>query len=451
MKLRHYQSESLNLIRKAFTQGLKSLILCVPTGGGKTVIFTTLTSLSIAKGKKVMIICDRKELIGQAEYNLNRLGLYPTIIAPGYKQIKNNCYLASVDTLTRRELPAVDLIIIDEAHKQTFDKIILKYRDSPHNPFIIGATATPLRTGKQRSLHEVYNKIIEPVTIDDLLKQSYLVPCITYAAKEDFSNVKITGNDYNNAALYEQFNKSRLYAGVIDKYKTHAEGKKTLVFNVNIEHSKKMVSEFLAAGYSAKHLDGATPKKERGQILEDFKNGKFLILSNCSVLTTGYDEPSIEAVIINRATKSLPLYLQMTGRGSRIHENKSNFIVLDMGSNVYEFGLWEEPRTWQIVKERRKTNGVAPVKLCPVCEAMNHASARICFECKEPFKIKAKALLQGDFIEVKKGLRNSERGAGKVFNPNTATKEQLKIYALKKGYKPAWVYVQLKNRTKAIH
>ena len=127
MKLRNYQTESVFLIRQAFSQGLKSVILCVPTGGGKTVIFTTLTSLSIANGKKVMIICDRKELIGQAEYNLNRLGLYPTIIAPGHKQLKNNCYLASVDTLTRRELPAVDLIIIDEAHKQTFDKIILKY------------------------------------------------------------------------------------------------------------------------------------------------------------------------------------------------------------------------------------------------------------------------------------------------------------------------------------
>ena len=447
MKLRPYQEASVNGLRSAFASGLKSCILCIPTGGGKTVVFTTITKGAIKMGRKVMIICDRKELIGQAEYNLNRLGLHPTIIAPGYKQELNNCYLASVDTLIRRELPEVDIIIIDEAHKQTFDKIIVKYKEeTPFNPFFIGATATPLRTGKQTSLHELYNKIVEPVTIDDLLNSGFLVPCKTYAAKEDFSSVKITGNDYNSAALYEKFNKSKLYDGVIEKYKQFAEGKKALVFNVNVEHSKKMVQEFRRAGYKAEHLDGSTPKVRRKQILENFSKGVFNILSNCSVLTTGYDEPTIEAVIINRATKSLPLYLQMAGRGSRLSENKKEFILIDMGANVYEHGLWQEPMTWDLVKKRRNSNGVAPVKLCPSCEAMNHASARVCFDCGELFKIKAKALLKADFVEVKTGLKNVSRGAGKLFNPLTASKEELKEHAQKQGYKSAWVYVQLKRQ-----
>jgi superfamily II DNA or RNA helicase len=447
MELRPYQEESVKSLRLAFASGLKSLILCIPTGGGKTVVFTTITKGAIKLGRKVMIVCDRKELIGQAEYNLNRLGLYPTIIAPGYKQDLNNCYLASVDTLVRRELPEVDIIIIDEAHKQTFDKIIKKYKEeTPYNPLFIGATATPLRTGKQTSLHELYDKIIEPVTIDDLLKSGFLVPCITYAAKEDFSSVKITGNDYNSAALYEKFNKAKLYEGVVEKYKQFAEGKKALVFNVNVEHSKNMVKEFRRAGYKAEHLDGSTPKIRRKQILENFSKGVFNILSNCSVLTTGYDEPSIEAVIINRATKSLPLYLQMVGRGSRLYENKKNFICIDMGANVYEHGLWQEGRTWEIVKKRRNSNGVAPVKLCPSCEAMNYASARVCFDCGELFKIKAKALLKADFVEVTKGLKNVSRGATKLFNPLTASKEELKEHAKKQGYKANWVYVQLKRQ-----
>lgn len=447
MKPRKYQIDSITMLREGFNRGLKSQVLCMPTGAGKTYTFTTITKSAIKNGKRVMIICDRKELIGQAEYNLNRLGLYPTIIAPGYKQTLNNCYLASVDTLIRRELPQVDIIIIDEAHKQTFDKIIRKYREeTPFNPLFIGATATPLRTGKQTSLHELYDDIVEPVTIDDLLNTNFLVPCITYAAKEDFSDVKMTGNDYNSAALYEKFNKSKLYDGVIEKYKQFADGKKAIVFNVNVEHSKKMVQEFRRAGYPAEHLDGATPKLRRKEILEGFAKGQFKILSNCSVLTTGYDEPSIEVVIINRATKSLPLYLQMVGRGSRLYENKKNFICIDMGSNVYEHGLWQDGRTWELEKKRKSRDGVAPVKLCENCEAMNHASARVCFDCGELFKIKAKALLKADFVEVKKGLKNSERGAGKRFDPLKASKDQLKEYAKDQGFKPSWVYVQLRRQ-----
>lgn len=447
MQLRPYQEAAVTGLRQAFKSGSRSAVLCIPTGGGKTVVFTTITKAAIKNGKRVMIICDRKELIGQAEFNLNRLGLNPTIIAPGYKQHLNNCYLASVDTLIRRELPEVDIIIIDEAHKQTFDKIIRKYREeTPYKPLFIGATATPLRTGKQTSLHELYDDIVEPVTIDDLLNTNFLVPCITYAAKEDFSDVKMTGNDYNSAALYEKFNKSKLYDGVIEKYKQFAHGKKTIVFNVNVEHSKKMVQQFRAAGFSAEHLDGATPKVRRKEILEGFANNQFKILSNCSVLTTGYDEPSIEAVIINRATKSLPLYLQMVGRGSRLYMGKNHFICIDMGSNVYEHGLWQDSRTWELEKKRKPKDGVAPVKLCESCEAMNHASARFCCECAEPFKIKAKALLKADFVEVKKGVGNVSRGTNKRLNLKTATKEELKKYAADNGYKPSWVYVKMRQQ-----
>tara|TARA_R110002126_G_scaffold89252_2_gene213400 strand:- start:12061 stop:13425 length:1365 start_codon:yes stop_codon:yes gene_type:complete len=446
MQLRPYQQQAIDSSRVCFNKGAKSLILCIPTGGGKTVVFTTITKTAIKNGAKVMIICDRKELIKQAKWNLNRLGLFPTIIAPGHKQTLNNCYLASVDSLVRRELPQVDIIIIDEAHKQTFDKIIIRYREEGQNPSIIGATATPKRTGNQTSLHELYDDIVEPVTIDDLLEGGYLVPCRTFAAKADFSEVKVSGSDYNNKALYAEFNKQRLYDGVIEKYKQFAEGRKTLVFNVNVEHSKNMVDNFIEAGYTAKHLDGNTPDKLRAQILEDFAGGKFQILSNCSVLTTGYDEPSIECVILNRATKSLPLYLQMVGRGSRLYDNKQNFICIDMGGNAFEHGLWSDGREWPLVKKRRQSNGVAPVKICEACEAMNAASARICHDCGAEFKISKKELLKGEFIEVK-GKGPLRGGAVKV-NTAAMNEKELKEYAKKEGLKPGWVYIQLQTREK---
>ena len=452
MNLRPYQSDAVTGLRVGFQKGAQSLILCIPTGGGKTVVFTTISKSSIKNGKKVMIICDRKELIGQAKDNLERLGLNPTIIAPGYKQHLNNCYLASVDTLVRRELPEVDIIIIDEAHKQTFDKIITKYREETNfNPLIIGATATPQRTGKQASLHEFYDDIVEPVKISDLLDQKFLVPCRTYSAKQDFSDVKITGNDYNSGALYDKFNKPKLYDGVIEQYKKFADGRKTIVFNVNVEHSRNMVQKFRQAGYRAEHLDGSTPDTLRKRILRDFSNGVFQILSNCSVLTTGYDEPTIEAVIINRATKSLPLYLQMVGRGSRTSKGKKDFICIDMGANVYEHGLWHDDRTWDLYKKPKKSEGVAPVKLCPSCEAMNNASARTCSECGEAFKIEESKLLTAEFVEVKVGLKGVKRGAQSRINLKTASKDELKKYASENGYKSSWVYVQLRNQKRVLN
>ena len=442
ISLRPYQDQAITGLRDVFSQGLKSSILCVPTGGGKTVIFTTIARSAIKNGNRILIVCDRKELINQAKKNLVKLGLFPTIIAPGYKFILNNCYLGSVDTLRNRDLPEVEVVIIDEAHKQSFDKLLHRYKESSQEPLIIGATATPIRTGKQTALSDYYAAIVEPVSIADLLNDGFLVNCRTFAAKVDLSSVKITAGEYNNAALYKEFNKAVLYDGLVEKFEKYAKDKKTLIFNVNVEHSIKTTEALTAHGYSCKHLDGTTPDKERSEILEGFARGDFQILSNCSVLTTGYDEPSIEAIIVNRATKSLPLWLQMIGRGSRPHPGKTDFTVIDMGANCYAHGLYDDGRTWSIYK-KPPGSGVAPVKLCEACEAMNRASARFCSECKEPFKIAEKKLVKAEFVEVK-----SKRGGSAAINLHTATKEELKQYAEAKGYKNSWVYIQLKLREK---
>jgi superfamily II DNA or RNA helicase len=265
------------------------------------------------------------------------------------------------------------------------------------------------------------------------------VPCRTYAAKADFSDVKVTGGDYNNAALFKKFDEAVLYDGLVEQFEKFARDKKTLIFNVNVEHSLKTVEKLREAGYTCEHVDGSTPSEKRRKILADFKAGAFQILSNCSVLTTGYDEPSIEAIIVNRATMSLPLWLQMAGRGSRLHQNKPFFTLIDMGANCYKHGLWDDSRTWSLVKPRRSSSGVAPVKLCEGCEAMNHASARECKECGKPFDIKKKALKKAEFVEV-----NRNRGGVNTFVSAGKTIEQLKAHAAKMGYNPRWAYVQLK-------
>jgi len=436
-KLRPYQTEAKEEIRASFLKGRRRVILCMPTGAGKTVTFADIVSNSIANGARAMIICDRKELIGQARDKLGELGLSPTIIAPKYRQTVNNCYLASVDTLRRRELPEIDLLIVDEAHKQTFDKIIAKYIEFC-NPYIIGATATPFRSGGQNCLSTIYEDIIEPVTTSELIELGNLVPARTFASKQDYSSVKMKGSEFDTRALYEKFNDVKLYDGVIDNYLKFSEGKKAICFNVNVEHSVQMVQRFRDSGIEAVHLDGKTPDAQRRQILRDYRRGNF-VLSNCSVLTTGFDEPSIETVIVNRATMSMPLWLQMTGRGSRTFEGKDNFTIIDQGANVYRHLLWEENREWSLFKKPKKNgDGVAPIKCCDSCEAINHASAKVCKECGTPFPIVKKKLLEAEFIEVK-----ANRGIKRIPDAKTASRQDLSDYAKDMGYKQGWVFKQL--------
>ncbi|MCP4500764.1 MAG: DEAD/DEAH box helicase [Deltaproteobacteria bacterium] len=443
--LRPYQNKAKQDIRTAFKYGKRRVVLCMPTGAGKTVTFADMVGNSISNGMRAMILCDRKELIGQAGDKIGDLGLNPTIIAPGHKMVQNNCYLASVDTLRRRELPAIDLLIVDEAHKQSFDKMLNRYI-AEFNPYVIGATATPLRTGNQNSLHEIYDEIVEPVTISDLLDGNHLVPARTFAAREDFTKVKKRGADFDNGALFDKFNSPTLYDGVLDNWNKFGENAKTICFNVNVEHSQIMTEKFKENGVSAAHLDGKTPDAQRRQILRDFKRGEFKVLNNCSVLTTGFDEPSIENVIVNRATLSLPLWLQMVGRGSRTFEGKKDFRVIDQGANVYRHGLWEEDRTWQLEKKRKRDgDGVAPVKLCECCGMINHASARVCKECNTPFPIKEKKLERAEFIEVQKKLAKRGLGNGTPKpDIHRATENELKQYAKKMGYKSGWVWQQMK-------
>jgi len=451
MDLRDYQQQTKTELRNAFLQGLRRLLMVVPTGGGKTVIFTNMVSEMIAKGKTCMILCDRKELIKQAYSKITQYDIHPTIIAPGYKLYKNSVYLASVDTLKRyqsptskasdflrRELPYVDCIIVDEAHKQTFDKILLEYIELC-NPFIIGATATPLRTGSQNCLSLIYQDIVNPVSVQNLLDLNFLAPARTFASKLDMSSVKVKGGDYDNKAMYEKFNSVALYDGVVENYLKFSDGKKAICFNVNVEHSVNMVQKFRDSGLQAVHLDGNTPDAERTKILRDYSKENF-ILSNCSVLTTGFDEPSIEVVIVNRATLSLPLWLQMTGRGSRIYKKKEHFTIIDQGANVYRHGMWEDDREWSLYKKpKRKGDGVAPVKVCGACEALNASSTRLCKVCGQQFEVKEKKLAQAEFVEIKKN-----RGLGVKFDVRNATNQELADYAKEMGYKKGWVYQQMK-------
>lgn len=441
-------------------RGLLAVILCSPTGSGKTVTFADIARESVSNGYTVMIAVDRSELLTQAKDKLIEYGLNPSIITAGRTAKSGaNCYVATVQTLKRRVFPEIDLLIIDEAHKQIFDKVVLTYKAA--GVLCIGATATPKRSGNMTQLSDVYDDIVEAIDIPDLIDYSFLVPAITYSAKKDTSDLKVKGNDFEQSMAAAMFDKKYLYDGMVEKYQKLTPNTKAICFNQNVENSIKAAKAFNDAGISAVHVDGTTPKKQRDDIFAAFKKGIFKILCNVDIATTGFDEWTIETVIVNRVTMSLPLWLQMTGRGSRItpekfqgvpgYLQKTHFNILDMGGNLYRMGFWEQKREWNLTHKKRETAGVAPVKECKEdepdinnkygCGAMLHASAPTCKFCGYVFPKPEPKLLESEFIQVENYQLLPPELIGKSWGVMTIA--ELESVRVAKKYKAGWIIRQI--------
>lgn len=418
-----------------------------------TVIFSSIAAQTVAKRKRVLIVTDRIELLAQAGGALSRSGLIPSIINSNTKQIRPSlCHVAMVETLAKRmdkeafrtALGKVDLVILDEAHKGCHRKIVEAFFES----FILGATATPLAAKKEHPLKSYFDDIVEPVDIPTLIESGFLSEAKTYGAREEIIGLKVVRGEYSDDSLMEAFDKKAMYADCIKHWRAVANGKKTLCFNINIEHSKKTCEEFNNEGISAKHLDGETPEHIRKQILSDFAAGKFEVLCNVGVLTAGYDESSIECIIVNRATKSAPLYYQICGRGSRLHPGKDFFTIIDMGSNFNEHGLWNAAVDWKEIfhnpPKKSDKEGVMPVKTCPKCDYVVNISASFCPDCNYVFPIKEKEkdlLRASEFVEVSALLKKNW--------DDLSISELVRVQEEKK-YKQGWIIHQIKKRPKAM-
>lgn len=480
MNLYDYQILAKQLISECFQRLLNAVILCMDTGSGKTVCFADMTKDCLNNGWPVLIMCNRKELIGQAKKKLNSFGLYPVLIIPEYKDQYSNLYLASVDTLNNRKLPDVKIVFIDECHLRDFDEIALIYK--ARGVKIVGVTATPERSGRASlkdfpeytgQLSDIYEDIVFPITSKELLERGFKVPLFYYGPEVDTSDLKIEktkdGIDYSKKDLFNKFNKPKLYAGVVDNYLKLANGRKAIVFNIKVEHSKKQNEEFLKRGIKSAHLDAKC--KNREKILEDFTKGNIMVLNNVGIATFGFDEPTIEAVIINRITMSNPLYRQMVGRGSRLAPwiGKEDCIVIDHGGNVWKHGFAIDHRDYNLDSKRiSQTIGPAPIKECPECGRLMPVSQMLC-ECgliqekkesNQPAPTAEFTLLDSNNIpkELKKELYKMSISELEKYRELKEYKlgwlvrqlykrgdDAIIEYARFKGYQDAWIHIQIKN------
>lgn len=503
IQLYNYQQAVTDEIRNLIGQGIKHILIQLPTGGGKTVIFSYIAQNAALKENNVLIITDREELLSQAGSTIRKFDINCSYIRAGAKYIdrRKNIFIAMSQTLRNRIqdedwkkfiLEEVSLIIIDEAHIQEFNYLFeSKLFDKKK---VLGFTATPTRSNKQRQLGLDYDRLIRGAEPKDLIDAGYLLNCDLYEGDSpDLKGVKmnnITG-DYSEQSMFERFDKPKLYQGLLNNYKDKTDNKKMLVFCCNIEHAIKTTIEFNKSGYNAKFvcsemsvptLKAKHTEAERLQYLErerryqffrknyesysgprkeifqKYKENEFNILVNVDIATKGFDCPDIEVVAVYRATTSMALWLQMLGRGSRLSEKtgKTHFTVFDFGGNKKRLGGYDDNRNWSLWHESKKTSGVPPLKECGInssgkqiksansvekgCKRLILASYTMCPFCS--FKYPEKK--EGEEVDLMLSKIQDENGVSiKSKSFSDMNWEELTIYREIKKHKQPWLWRQL--------
>lgn len=334
-----------------------NLLFQLPTGGGKTIIFSEIGRRYIQKYKrKVLILTHRIELSQQTSEVLSYISISNKVINSEVKHLPNQtpyqCFTALVETLNNRLqendefLEDIGLVIVDEAHNNSFRKIFHYFKDVN----ILGVTATPLSSNKKLPLYQIYNDLIVGESIKSLIEKGYLCDADTFTYEVNLSSLRVGSNGEFTVSSHEQlYTQSVMLNKLIQAYEERAWNNKTLIFNAGILTSKAVYEAFSKKGYSIKHLDSTFSDKDRAEVLEWFRHTPNGILTSVSILTQGFDEPAVESIILNRATRSLTLYHQMIGRGSRVWRNKKKFQIIDLGNNLRRFGYWQTEIDWRHV------------------------------------------------------------------------------------------------------
>lgn len=402
----------------------------MPTGGGKTVIFCNIIKkylrnhINIELGP-TLILVHRKELLHQAAKSVEEvLGFKPCLITSDTDRFWiSRVYIGMVDSTMNRLHMIVNpaLIIIDEAHQQNFIKVHQAFRNSK----ILGWTATPKSVSPKTPMKNFYETIVTGPQIKELIALGFLSQNRTRTPKNSVNPSQFTYDkfigDYNQTQLATTYRMSANIEACINNYWDYCLQKKTLVFNVNIEHSKEVCRYFNGVGIACKHLDATSP--DRDEILYWFKTTQNSVLCSVMIPVMGYDEPTIEAIMLNYSTMSLVKFIQTSGRGSRVVDDyfiekfqadypyplklKDTFDIIDCGGNYKNFGDWNDDRDWHYIfwHPDLPGDGISPVKTCPECESLVHAAVRICPHCSYVFpKRKGEQIDLEEMILVTKGI-----------------------------------------------
>lgn len=418
MELRYYQRAAIDSIYDYFRAGKKgNPILALPTGTGKSVIIAGFVHevVDLFPGQRIVMATHVKELIEQNHAKLLQkwpaapAGIYSASV--GRKEISPITFVG-IQSVAKRaaEFGHIDLLLIDECHlvsdssNTQYQLFIDGLKEINPALKVIGLTATPYRLGMGMLtdggiFDDICYDLTERHHFNRLIAEGYLCPLISKhtSVQLDVSDVGKSGGEYVQRQLQDAVDKAPITAAALEESIALGDGRKHwLIFAAGVEHAQHIAEMLNLMGVPTAVVTGDLSKSERERILREYKAGVYRAVVNNNVLTTGFDFPAIDLIVMLRPTSSPGLWVQMLGRGIRPAEAKQNCLVLDFAGNTRRLGPINDPVLPR--KKGKGGGGQAPVRLCSECGCYSHASARVCEACGHEFpkitKIEASASYQ---------------------------------------------------------
>lgn len=334
MQLRPYQEEAKERVLQEWRVGHKKTLLVLPTGTGKTIVFSKVIEDRVREGKRVLVLAHRGELLDQAADKLQQatglvtarekaeetsVGSWARVVVGSVQS------MAQAKRLAKFNPNHFDVIIVDEAHhilSATYLTVLNYFAEAD----VLGVTATPDR-GDMKNLGAFFQSLAYEYTLPKAIKDGFLSPikALTLPVKLDLSEVSQTAGDFNVKQVGNVLDP--YLEKIADEMLIHASTRKIVVFLPLVATSQKFTEILNQKGFRAVEVNGNS--KEREQILEDFDNDKYNVLCNSMLLTEGWDSPAVDCVVVLRPTRVRSLYSQMVGRGTRLFPGKEDVLLLD--------------------------------------------------------------------------------------------------------------------------
>ena len=450
-----HQQRALTMLRESLSSGHRRPVLQLPTGGGKTVIASTITRGAMVKGNSVLFTVPSVSLVDQSLRMFCDEGIHDVGVMQADHPNTNAMMpvqVATIQTLQRRAIPKVSLVMIDECH--VYFKFICEWMNLPGwetVPFI-GLSATPWTKG----LGQHYDDYLVAATTGELINtinpstgRPFLSPFKVFAPSHpDLTGVKVVAGDYHEGQLSERMRGAELVADVVGTWRRMARGRPTLVFCVDRAHAQVLHEKFSEAGVFTEYVDAFTPREEREAIRERMASGETEVVCNIGCLTTGTDWPFVSCIVLARPTKSEMLYVQIVGRGLRSFEGKDHCLILDHSDTTQRLGFVTNIGRDELDDGRPNKSGKHQKKPpepreCGACNALIPPATRKCPECGHEFKVVSSVrYAKGELVEI------TSKSKKPVVSMETKQRwySMLLGHAQRRGMKLGWAYHKFQEK-----
>ena len=457
MQLRHYQHASIEALRQGFRNGYNRQVLCASTGAGKSIIMLAMIQSAIEKKSRVGFVVERRILAEQFSKHLDGQDIpHGVLMAKHYRfRPQEQIQVISAQTMERMNaIPAFDILFIDELHASMRKSIINLLKTRP-NMKVIGATATPFH----KSISTYFKSVTNVITMRELVDEGFLLPYRVFIAHEiDTAGLKVVAGEWAQDELESK--SLQIVGDVVSDYlnisqRLYNKNAKAICFSAGIAHGKELVTKFAESGVNAVQLTCDTPDELKVEILKEFSryDTNIDILISADLLTRGYDETSIEHVILAKPLrKSFSNFVQMIGRGARPHEglqycsvqdNSGNWLRFkDQWDKLYNEGVDILPEGGEKTPKKELTEKEKKAVTCPRCKALMASDVcSICGYVRE--KINKMQAVAGELLELSAIPANKEKFSAEYKEDWYA---QALGYCQKKGYASGKAFYLYKDK-----